>query len=266
MALDDLLLAGLLWLVSRKPKAAPQVTFIPAPAPPSPAPRPAPTKTKPVIAPGAREVPWPTPKMTKPVPGQPLAFPASIPFAPMPYDLPEGYGGTSPPARMRTGPVQAERQTEERAIEAREKSPTRRDYWRPKLRGLTSSDIATAKSLLPQWKPGGFWFSGPRTYAGRRLYLAKVHSGNKRAIEVWEPVPPGGSAAAPSSTASATGRPMIRRGSSGAAVAEWQRIIGVDDDGKFGPATDAATRKWQADHGLDVDGIVGPKTWASAGK
>lgn len=59
-------------------------------------------------------------------------------------------------------------------------------------------------------------------------------------------------------------RPTIREGSSGAAVGEWQRVIGVDDDGKFGPKTKAATISWQKARGLDADGVVGPMTWGKA--
>ncbi len=47
-------------------------------------------------------------------------------------------------------------------------------------------------------------------------------------------------------------------------VREWQRILGVTADGKFGPATTAATRKWQSAHGLTADGVVGPKSWSAA--
>ena len=57
--------------------------------------------------------------------------------------------------------------------------------------------------------------------------------------------------------------PLIKRGSKGKAVKIWQIIVGVNDDGDFGPATEAATRKFQKAHGLDVDGIVGKFSWAA---
>ncbi|UVO51134.1 N-acetylmuramoyl-L-alanine amidase [Sphingomonas sp. SUN019] len=57
-------------------------------------------------------------------------------------------------------------------------------------------------------------------------------------------------------------RPTLRRGSTGAFVAQAQRAIGVADDGKFGPDTEAAMRAFQRAAGLVPDGIVGPKTWA----
>lgn len=49
------------------------------------------------------------------------------------------------------------------------------------------------------------------------------------------------------------------------AVARWQRIIGIEPDGQFGPATAKKTMSWQKAHGLVADGIVGPKTWTKAG-
>lgn len=57
-------------------------------------------------------------------------------------------------------------------------------------------------------------------------------------------------------------RPTIRRGSTGPFVAQAQRALGVADDGKFGPGTEAAMRAFQRAAGLVPDGIVGPKTWA----
>jgi peptidoglycan hydrolase-like protein with peptidoglycan-binding domain len=58
--------------------------------------------------------------------------------------------------------------------------------------------------------------------------------------------------------------PILRRGSKGQAVIAWQRIIGVTEDGDFGPLTEAKTQAWQEARGLVPDGIVGPQTWARA--
>jgi len=58
----------------------------------------------------------------------------------------------------------------------------------------------------------------------------------------------------------------LRQGSKGEIVKEWQRIIGVDDDGIFGSNTLAATKAWQASKKLVADGVVGPATWSAAGK
>ncbi len=59
-------------------------------------------------------------------------------------------------------------------------------------------------------------------------------------------------------------RPVLRLGSQGQAVRDWQTVIGVAVDGIFGPATEVATKSWQAAKGLDADGVVGPHTWAAA--
>ena len=48
------------------------------------------------------------------------------------------------------------------------------------------------------------------------------------------------------------------------AVKQWQGIIGVTQDGAFGPATESATKQWQTEHKLVADGVVGPDSWAAA--
>jgi peptidoglycan hydrolase-like protein with peptidoglycan-binding domain len=66
-----------------------------------------------------------------------------------------------------------------------------------------------------------------------------------------------------------TGSQLLKRGSSGAAVATWQwrlvqalrRDIAVDE--QFGPRTEQATRDFQRDNRLTVDGIVGRNTRAA---
>lgn len=59
-----------------------------------------------------------------------------------------------------------------------------------------------------------------------------------------------------------TGKPTLRRDSRGEDVRFVQRAVGVEDDGKFGPDTEAAVRRFQRTKDLVPDGIVGPKTWA----
>lgn len=65
-------------------------------------------------------------------------------------------------------------------------------------------------------------------------------------------------------TTTTTTKPTIKNGSSGVAVIEWQGIVGVTADGKFGPATETATKIWQTARGLTADGIVGPQSWNAA--
>ena len=43
----------------------------------------------------------------------------------------------------------------------------------------------------------------------------------------------------------------------------WQKIVGVAEDGEFGPKTKAATIEFQQMHELEVDGIAGPESWGA---
>ena len=62
---------------------------------------------------------------------------------------------------------------------------------------------------------------------------------------------------------------VLKRGSNGVTVDWVQKRINeiiaadLDDDGKFGPATEAAVRDQQARAGLVIDGLCGPKTISS---
>jgi hypothetical protein len=58
------------------------------------------------------------------------------------------------------------------------------------------------------------------------------------------------------------GRPTLKKGSEGPAVAEVQRMLNIKVDGFFGKDTEDAVKRFQSAHGLDSDGEVGPKTWA----
>jgi peptidoglycan hydrolase-like protein with peptidoglycan-binding domain len=51
-----------------------------------------------------------------------------------------------------------------------------------------------------------------------------------------------------------------RVGSTGDKVREIQRVVGVPDDGVFGPRTEAAVRQWQSNLKLNADGVWGPAT------
>jgi len=62
------------------------------------------------------------------------------------------------------------------------------------------------------------------------------------------------------------GRPTLRRGGRGEPVKVVQRKVGTEDDGIFGPDTEARVRAFQREKGLVADGIVGPRTWAEIDK
>ncbi|GAX38124.1 peptidoglycan-binding domain-containing protein [Nodularia sp. NIES-3585] len=62
-------------------------------------------------------------------------------------------------------------------------------------------------------------------------------------------------------TATGTGGQVnLSLGSSGAAVTEVQRALGVQQTGYYGPTTTRVVREFQARNNLRVDGIVGPQT------
>jgi putative chitinase len=71
----------------------------------------------------------------------------------------------------------------------------------------------------------------------------------------------GGAVPAPITHASAIPG-VLKKGCTGEAVKRLQDELGLEDDGVFGPGTEAAVKKWQAANGLAADGIVGPKTLA----
>lgn len=58
---------------------------------------------------------------------------------------------------------------------------------------------------------------------------------------------------------------VLRRGSTGDAVKQIQRKLGIPADGIFGPQTERAVTRYQATHRppLQADGEVGPVTWAA---
>src|SRR4051794_11864912 len=68
----------------------------------------------------------------------------------------------------------------------------------------------------------------------------------------------------PVSSSSAISMPsgsLVAFGDTGEAVAAVQRQVGVDDDGIFGPITQAAVSDFQKRYGLPVTGRVDAKTW-----
>lgn len=44
-------------------------------------------------------------------------------------------------------------------------------------------------------------------------------------------------------------------------VKKLQHLLGINEDGLFGPETEDAVKRFQRFNHLDIDGIVGPETW-----
>lgn len=78
-----------------------------------------------------------------------------------------------------------------------------------------------------------------------------------------------GSPAPPAPPATPGGRPTIRLGTRGDAVAEAQRLLEAKGhpvgpvDGIFGRRTELAATAFQQRCGLTADGIIGPRTWTA---
>ena len=53
----------------------------------------------------------------------------------------------------------------------------------------------------------------------------------------------------------------IKLGSKGDDVKLLQKLLGLKEDGDFGPVTDTKVKEWQQSNKLTPDGIVGPKSW-----
>lgn len=64
-------------------------------------------------------------------------------------------------------------------------------------------------------------------------------------------------------TDTASGKRTLHRGARGADVIMVQKQVGILEDGRFGPSTEAAVRAFQRENSLVPDGIVGPKTWTA---
>lgn len=54
---------------------------------------------------------------------------------------------------------------------------------------------------------------------------------------------------------------ILKIGSKGEEVKSLQRLLGLKDDGEFGPKTEEAVKEYQKKHNLTPDGIVGQQTW-----
>jgi Putative peptidoglycan binding domain len=123
---------------------------------------------------------------------------------------------------------------------------------------ISNRKIASSENSPWEWRP----------YTGTNPHNHHVHisvKSDKAHYDMTSSWPLDGVAAPAPGQAAGTIHPTLRRGASGEAVKELQRLLGVKDDGNFGPATEAAVREKQAAAGIVVDGIVGPHTWEVLG-
>lgn len=77
--------------------------------------------------------------------------------------------------------------------------------------------------------------------------------------------PPPGLQYGPYATGAQPGSRVLQLGSAGDDVKFVQRWHGLEQDGYFGPQTEAKVKATQSRNGLSVDGIVGPQTFAVMG-
>ena len=94
-----------------------------------------------------------------------------------------------------------------------------------------------------------------RRFRGRTLVLAAVVS--MMAVS--------GVALAATSGGSSQSGATLRTGTSGSAVKQLQRKLGVPATGYYGSQTKAAVKRYQRSHGLTADGIAGPATLRALG-
>ena len=125
----------------------------------------------------------------------------------------------------------------------------------------------TGEGLLGRWNPA--------TIKGRIVNGQKIPYGPGENFSNDPTAKPGGGASTwkdPDAQPTQAARPvtgasydqgLLRKGSRGAGVKELQQKLGMpesEQDGIFGPKTEAAVRKLQQSQGIKVDGIVGPET------
>lgn len=93
---------------------------------------------------------------------------------------------------------------------------------------------------------------------------AFVHTDTRGGKSTWLCTSPG---VYPSTTYNAFILPTIKQGCSGAAnrsaTIMLQKLLGIPEDGNFGPATTKSLMEAQRKHGIVADGICGPKSWTA---
>ncbi|AWY06653.1 lysin A [Microbacterium phage Zeta1847] len=165
-------------------------------------------------------------------------------------------------------------------VNAAAQHPARARYGEAWVKAIQDKLLRMGHDLGPTGADGK---DGPKTQAAVRFEQQQAPKNGYKALKVDGIAGPDTNGyldwwlarkAAPAPAPAASGRPTIRKGSSGQAVRDLQARLKSNYalyagrlvvDGKFGPATEAAVREFQRRAGLKVDGIVGPATWARLG-
>jgi len=128
--------------------------------------------------------------------------------------------------------------------------------WNPNGQGRTAKSDIPAELVKSMNKFGIYWGGDWSGSTRDPMHFEMLPDG------IQEPT------SAKPTTPAKKSMPTIKRGSKGANVKTWQKVLGYTGgkvDGIFGAKTEAATKKWQKKKGLVADGCVGSKTWAKAG-
>jgi len=162
--------------------------------------------------------------------------------------------------------------------------------WTPSVStflGVSDSDLTKAKSLRDDYNTAEMPAATAAVKASPGLTTAETkyvlgmpvvnttgmtpeqaHQAVWSAKSATPPPPNSAFATGQKTSVAATSHKTVKQGMNDSKtstdVAAWQKILGINADGKFGAQTTAATKTWQKNHGLKEDGIVGPTTWAKA--
>ena len=112
------------------------------------------------------------------------------------------------------------------------------------------------------WRAFARAYNGP-AYA-RHDYHGKMARAHARQVRAGANAIKGSTEDAPPRWFDVEGdRPVLALGARGSAVARVQAVLGVPNDGLYGPLTLQAVKRFQAGNGLREDGVVGPRTWVA---
>jgi len=118
--------------------------------------------------------------------------------------------------------------------------------WEPDT-PVGSGVAARASELLPElWRYGSGTRKTEQT-AGRWITYVATPMGSKRGVVAYR-LRAAPTEATTAVSTSSMALPTLRRGSRGPEVAMLQRQLGVNDDGIYGPQTEAVVRAYQSSH------------------